>query len=259
MNTSDRDRKGVILAAGFGSRLQDGGTTPVLKPLTRVDGVPLFERTIRSLVLAGCDSAVVVLGFEAAAVRAAIEAELQPPIPIQFVVNDQYQLANGVSVLRARKQVGEEFVLTMADHVFGPEVMQVAASHRPPAGGATLLVDYKLDRIFDMDDATKVLERAGRIADIGKQIAEFNCVDTGLFVCTAALMEALDDTFRERGDVSLSDGVGRLAAAGRMHVADIGNGFWQDIDTPEMLQHAERTLASMRRGATSEGGFGSPE
>ena len=256
MDTSNTGRKGVILAAGFGSRLQDGGAKPVLKPLTRVDGVPLFERTIHNLALAGCDGAVVVLGFEATALRAAIEAELRSPIPVEFVVNDQYELANGVSVLKAREHVGDEFVLTMADHVFGADVMEVAARHHPPAGSATLLVDYKLDRIFDMDDATKVLERNGRIVTIGKQIAEFNCVDTGLFVCTTALMDALSEAFRDRGDASLSDGVGKLAASGCMHVADIGSGFWQDIDTPEMLEHAEQTLASMRSGAASYGGSG---
>jgi choline kinase len=237
--------------------MQDGGDQPVLKPLTWVDGVPLFERTIRNLALAGCERAVVVLGFEAPAVQAAIEAELQPPIPVRFVVNEQYQLANGVSVLAAQPHVANEFVLTMADHVFGPEVMAVAAGHHPVAGGATLLVDYKLESIFDMDDATKVLEREGRIASIGKQIPEFNCVDTGLFVCTKALMDALSECYHQGGDASLSDGVGRLAASGRMHVADIGDGFWQDIDTPEMLQYAEQTLASLRLGVTSGGGASS--
>jgi choline kinase len=145
--------------------------------------------------------------------------------------------------------VGEQFVLTMADHVFGAEVMRLAGAHRPPAGGASLLVDYKPQSIFDMDDATKVLEKDGKIARIGKDLATFNCVDTGLFVCTRALLDALREVYESQGDASLSDGVQRLARDGRMTVVDVGAGFWQDIDTKEMLEHAERMLQRPNPGA----------
>jgi len=36
--------------------------------------------------------------------------------------------------------------------------------------------------------------------------------------------------------------VRRLAASGRMHALDIGDGFWQDVDTPEMMVHATKAL-----------------
>ena len=103
----------------------------------------------------------------------------------------------------------------------------------------------QLETIFDMDDATKVLARGRKLTKIGKQLAEFNCIDTGLFVCSRALLEALGAVYRDQGDASLSAGVQRLAAAGRMTVVDIGSGFWQDIDTPAMLEHAERRLAQL--------------
>ncbi len=121
----------------------------------------------------------------------------------------------------------------MADHVLDDAMMQAAGQHRPPSGGATLLVDYNIGGIFDMDDATKVREEDGRIVEIGKTISNYNCIDTGVFVCTPGLMQALDDVYQAKGDVSLSDGVQALTRSGTMTVLDIGDAFWQDVDTPE--------------------------
>ena len=239
------DCPGVILAAGFGSRLAGVSGANALKPLMPVAGVPLLQRTLIGLKRAGCTRAVVVLGHQAEALRASIESSLVPTLPLQFVVNDRYELANGVSLLAARGHVSDQFMVTMADHVFGPEVMALAGAHRPPPDGASLLVDSKLETFFDMEDATKVLAHDGKLTKIGKQLAEFNCVDTGLFVCTGALLEALAAVDRDQADATLSEGVQRLAESGRMTVVDIGSGFWQDIDTPAMLEHAERRLAQL--------------
>jgi choline kinase len=198
---------------------------------------------------------VIVLGHQAEALRASIESTFTPTLPLQLVVNHRYQLANGVSLLAASEHVSDRFIVSMADHVFGAEVMTLAAAHHPPQAGASLLVDYKLETIFDMDDATKVLASGRKLTKIGKQLTEYNCIDTGLFVCSRALLEALGAVYRDQGDASLSAGVQRLAAAGRMTVVDIGSGFWQDIDTPAMLEHAERRLAQLeetplRRGVS---------
>lgn len=237
-------KTGVVLAAGFGSRLEGVSDDTALKPLTPVAGVPLIQRTLRSLEVAGCERIVIVLGHGAAEVRAAAESVHDGHAELLFVLNDRYDLANGVSALAARDAVnGEVFLLTMADHVFSGDVMRLAGSHTPPEHGATLLVDRNIADVFDLDDATKVLEEESRIAAIGKQITDYNCIDTGLFVCTEALMDALAAVLDERGDASLSDGVQRLAAAGRMTVLPIGEGFWQDVDTPAMLAEAERRLA----------------
>jgi choline kinase len=135
----------------------------------------------------------------------------------------------------------------MSDHVFGDEVMRRAGGHTPPENGASLVVDYRLDSIFDMGDATKVRERDGLIVAIGKDLDDFNCVDTGLFICTPALMVALRQAVDASGDVSLSQGVQQLARVGRMSVVDIGDGFWQDVDTPAMLEHAELMLEGHRQ------------
>jgi choline kinase len=214
-----------------------------LKPLTPVAGMPLLLRTLRSLERAGCERAVVVLGYQPELIHAAVEASYDGPLALSFAYNTRYQQQNGLSVLAARPYVDSDtFVLMMADHIVSEEMMELARCHVPPPDGATLLVDYKLDTIFDMDDATKVYEEGGQVVAIGKRLSTFNCIDTGVFVCTAGLMNALQAVYERRGDASLSEGVQQLAAAGRMATLDIGNGCWQDVDTPAMLTHAEEIL-----------------
>ena len=238
-------RVGVILAAGFGSRLAGVSDETELKPLTPVAGRPLLLRTVGSLETAGCRRVVIVVGHGAGTVEAELRAVYDGTAEVIFAVNERYDLANGISVLTARPWVDGEFVLTMADHILGDELMHLAREHQPLPGGATLLVDYKLDTIFDMPDATKVQADAeGRIVRIGKQVTQFNCVDTGVFICTLALMDAIERVYAAEGDASLSHGVQALTEAGTMRVLDVGDGFWQDVDTPEMLKHAEAVLGT---------------
>jgi len=243
MSNSASPRTGVILAAGFGSRLAGTREETDLKPLTPVAGTPLLIRTLDSLETAGCTRAVIVVGYGMETVQAEIQDRYDGPLSLTFAVNENYDLQNGVSVLAAEPYVNEApFLLTMADHVLGDTLMKKARQHRPPERGVTLLVDHKLETIFDMADATKVRVEDGRPVAIGKRLDDYNCVDTGVFVATDGLMEALSAVYAAKGDVALSDGIQRLMGEGRMQTLDIGPGFWQDVDTPEMLAHAEEML-----------------
>jgi choline kinase len=236
-------RTGVILAAGFGSRLRTVDDASI-KPLTPIAGVPLVFRALRGLEHAGCDRIVVVVGFRAESLVAAIGASAPVSVPIAFVDNPRYDLANGVSLLCAGPELADEFVVAMADHVVDDDVMALAAAHRPQPGGATLLVDRRVDAVFDLDDATKVATRGTTLLAIGKQLTTYDAIDIGVFVCTHGLLDALEAVRARTGDASLSQGVTELAARGQMAVLDIGEGFWQDVDTPEMLAHTERMLAT---------------
>ncbi len=243
---NSKTKTGVILAAGFGSRLAGTQEATDLKPLTPINGTPLIYRTINSLEKAGCNRVVIVLGYGYEEVKSEIEDYYEGSTPVEFAHNEKYDLQNGVSVLAAEPFIENQFILTMADHILSDKMMRIAGTHVPPEKGATLMVDYKLDSIFDMDDATKVKSMDGKISSIGKQISDYNCIDTGVFICTTGLLDEIRKVYEEQGDASLSDGVQALAETGRMHTLDIGDAFWQDVDTPEMLEHAEKVLASQK-------------
>lgn len=236
-------RTGVILAAGLGSRLAEADPD-ALKPLTQVAGKPLLIGAIDGLRTAGCSRVVVVLGYRAAEIEREVRAVLGERSDVVFVANPAFRLANGVSVLAAAPHVAGTFVLTMADHVFDATCYRIARETVPPEGGAVLLVDEEVERVFDLDDATKVEVADGRIVAIGKSLATYNAIDTGLFVCTEGLFDALRRHRDVHGDAGLSDGIGALADAGLMRVCGIEDGDWQDVDTPEMLAEARRRFGA---------------
>ena len=228
----------VILAAGNGSRLAPlSGSLP--KPLVTLQGRPLIEHIVLAAHEAGVDRFVIVAGCRADAIRSWAAYPGVDGIEIQVVDNPHYRTrANGISVLAARPAVAEPFLLLMADHVFEPETAASLLQQPLQCDQAILAVDRKLDRIFDMEDATKILQKGPHILAIGKHLPVYNAVDTGMFLCSPAVFSALDAAM-VNGDCSLSDGMRLLAQAGRLRGFDIGEASWQDVDTPEAFAHAE--------------------
>lgn len=235
-------RQLVILAAGMGSRIRAGGVDSP-KPLVDVGGLPLLKRAILTAAQAGVTKFVVILGYEADLIHSALASDPElMAYEIEWVIHSRYDLKNGVSVLQARPHISGEFYLTMADHVVEPALYR-ALGEAPLRGDLALAIDYKLDDVFDMDDATKVcVGPEGEILEINKELNSFDAVDTGVFRCSEGLFEALDAVYQAEGDASLSQGVKQLARHNRAHVVDIGAAWWQDVDDVATRAEAERRL-----------------
>lgn len=227
----------VILAAGNGSRLRSvSGTLP--KPLVPLDGRPLLDHIILDAQAAGIQKFVIVLGYASDAIRSWVKQQHYPGVQIELVQNLDYMKANGVSVLKAKNYVDGPFLLLMGDHLFEPETAAVLVRIPIEADETILAVDSKLFSVFDIDDATKVLCHRGYITEIGKEIANYNALDTGMFLCTPALFNALERSMVD-GNCSLSDGMRALAEIGKLRAFDIGDAIWQDVDTPDALAYAK--------------------
>lgn len=76
---------------------------------------------------------------------------------------------------------------------------------------------------------------------IGKVIRDFNCFDTGVFLCTPVMFEALSES-QARGDDSISGAMNVLAEWGKARVFDIGDKVWVDVDDPIAFGKAEMLL-----------------
>jgi 1L-myo-inositol 1-phosphate cytidylyltransferase len=229
----------VILMAGCGSRLR-GADETFLKPLVPVNGRPVVSYLLEALAKSGINKATAVIGFEANRLREAMQKLIPVEIELRFVENPEWQKQNGISVLAARGHVTAPFLLTMSDHIFDPAIVDLLMK-RADRSILNLAIDRKLDSFFDLDDAMKVQTRDDRVTGIGKTLSNYDAIDTGLFICPQELFDYLERAKRN-DDCSLADGVRLMAADGKVHVIDIGEAWWQDVDTPEMLKHAEDVL-----------------
>ena len=237
-------RRALVIAAGAGLRLRRAGDA--VKPLTPVLGVPLIVRTLLTLREAGVASAVVVTGCNADEVEGRLSGDPRvSSLPLQFVRNPEWRKQNGLSVLAASAAIdGEPFVLSMADHVYTPDLVR-AVLRAPRATGELLLgVDLRLGAVPDPDEATWVrLGPRHRILDIAKRLRPRDAVDTGVFLADRSLFEALAaERCARAGDCALTDGVRRLAGEGRARGVDVGDAWWSDVDTHEDLLRTERHL-----------------
>jgi choline kinase len=245
-------KRAILLAAGRGSRLVNDG--PIPKPLVPVGGEPLLSRILSTLAQQGVREAAIVVGYKGELIRRAVRSwKHLTHLDIRFIQNDDWQKSNGVSVLKARDFIDDHTFLSMSDHLFSPDLVSVLQDHELSYTSSVLGIDRKIDRVFDLDDATKVMCNGIGILNIGKQILQYDAIDTGLFKISPSLVDSLYDVYLQRGDCSLSDGVKALSMRGQMEYCDVGEAFWVDVDTPEAHRYAEIMLRLL--GNRFEGGI----
>lgn len=232
----------VILMAGIGSRLgsQNGA---LAKPLVRIGERPLISYTLEALEKVGVRTIHAVTGATNNQLARELQSLLPDGLQLHTIGNPDWQKQNGVSVLCAEGHVRAPFLLTMGDHLFEPMLLETLLAQADPAQ-VNLAVDRKIDSIFDLDDATKVRTADDRIVAIGKDLEEYDAVDTGVFFCSEEIFGYLRKAQTD-SDCSLSDGIRLMAAERKVRAIDIGAAWWQDVDTPEMLRRAEEESARL--------------
>jgi choline kinase len=240
----------VILMAGTGSRLRESDNS-ILKPLVPVLGRPLICYTMDALVRAGIKKLNIVVGYESERLSTKVKLLAPPGLALSFIHNLDWQKQNGISVLAAAKSVDAHFLLTMSDHLFDQSIVDLLI-REASVDRLNLAIDRKIDSVFDLDDAMKVQTRGDCITAIGKELETYDAIDTGLFVCPPEFFAYLERAKRD-GDCSLADGVRLMATEGKARVIDIGSAWWQDIDTPDMLEHVESEMRTLKEPRVSRG------
>jgi choline kinase len=221
--------------AGTGSRLR-GSADTIAKPLIPIAGRPLISYAIESFDRVGVKTVYAVVGPNGDEMAAAVAPLLPSRMRFRAISNPNWQKQNGVSLLTAAGKVSAPFFLAMGDHLFESSILDQLIANADLTR-LNLAIDKKISSIFDLEDAMKVQAKDNLIVAMGKNLPSYNAIDTGIFVCPEVIFNYLRRALKG-DDCSLADGVRLMAAEGKALAIDIGEAWWQDVDTPEMLARA---------------------
>ena len=131
-----------MLAAGRSERLASvtrGGS----KALLRLGGLSLVERAVRSLLAAGLERVLVVVGHDAGSVATVVGRLGRGRVRVVYA--DRWADGNGASLAAVQGEVHGQalFVLVTADHLFGEGGLERLLA----AGEPAVLIDPAPDQL----------------------------------------------------------------------------------------------------------------
>ena len=232
--------KALILAAGQGTRLRTVGDT---KPLVQLLGLGLIERVILTAKKSGIKEFCIVVGYHGEKIREHLSDGKKHGVKIQYVQNDQWTRGNAISILKARDHFKESFVLLMTDHNYDRRILDQLLKTKIGKDECILCVDRNPKDHLNIDDATKVRTVDHRIETIGKDLTDYNCIDTGIFICNPVIFDALEQSI-SKGDEGLSGGIKILAQRHKMRYMQLEDNFWIDVDDKTDRKNAELLICN---------------
>jgi len=227
--------KGIILAAGFGTRLRPL-TYTLPKPLMPLCNRPLIGWAIESYLAAGVDDIIINLHHFPAPLEQYVRETYAQRARFSFSIEEEI-LGTGGAIRRIRPMLeGEEdFFLVNGDTAQFPRYEQLASARRSVDALAALTLRHPPEN----DRFTAVWFDDGRVTGFGEGHGE-PLMFAGSHALSPRVLESLPD--REFsgivGDVYqplLREGTETLAGV-------VDDGLWFDIGTPRRYLSAARTF-----------------
>jgi NDP-sugar pyrophosphorylase family protein len=228
--------KAGILAAGDGSRLVAAGVaTP--KPLVKVGGISLIERTLQALIEGGVDEIAFVVNERMESVIDAVRA-LHLPVPIHPVIQTTPSSMHSLHAL-APWLKNDRFVLCTVDSVMRTDEFCDFIRSYAVGTEREVLLSYT-DFVDDENPLRITLDGEDRVVGLGAAAQASPFVTLGLYGMSPSIFPVLERAVGE-GEQRLRNFLARLLTAGiNVFGRRISKGV--DVDRLADVQVAEAFL-----------------
>ncbi|QSG12733.1 N-acetylglucosamine-1-phosphate uridyltransferase [Halapricum desulfuricans] len=230
----------VILAAGQGTRMRPLTETRP-KPMLPVADRPLVAHTADTAVDAGASELVIVVGYEAEAVRAYF-GEQYRGVPVTFAVQPS-QEGTADAVRAASEHLDGPFAVLNGDNLYDPESIETLLSSGPALATHRVADPSNYGVISVEDGVTGIVEKPDD--------PPTDRANTGAYVFPATAREWLDVPESKRGEYEITDVVARVIEA--FDVTPVELDRWLDVGRPwELLEANEWKLGDLERRIDGE-------
>ena len=246
--------KGVILAAGLGTRLRPL-TNDIPKALVKVDNIPLVEHSILKMKEAGITEVCLVVGYLQEKIKAYFEKN-PPGVSLTYVTQPKpLGLANALAC--AEEFVGgSKFVMMLSDNLFQQSLAELADSHNS-SGGECSIVLKEVDNPSAFGVSVVEGGKIKKIVEKPKRQISNEAVIGIYFFNSGRIFEIIKDLKpSKRGEYEITDAISMLMQAGG-EVSPINlKGWWKDVADEEDIKAAEGLLkgVSKQTGASEKTG-----
>lgn len=237
-------RKGMVLAAGVGTRLRPlTDATP--KALLEIGGRPMIEYPLRMLARAGVSEVVVNVHYLAEQVRRALGDGTRYGLRIAYSAEDPI-LDTGGAIARARPLLGDgPFVVANCDTLLDPDLAAAWALHQRESALATLVVreDPDAERYGALD-----LDASGRVKRfLGQPEHLSGRLERRMFCGVHFVSPQIFAHMPSRAVFSITrDVYAGLVRQGAPIFGFDHRGYWRDLGTPQSLDDARSDLEHRR-------------
>ena len=232
----------VILAAGEGTRMRPL-TETVPKPMLPVADRPLCAHAADAAVTAGAGELVLVVGYEAAAVRSYF-GDSYRGVPVSYAVQEE-QLGTAHAVEQATEYVDGPFVVLNGDDLYD-EAAVAALFDGGPAVGAHAVDDPRPYGVLSLD--------GDRVVDVVEKPDDppSDRVNVGAYRFPAEVADWVADVdLSARGEYEITDVVDRLVAEREVRAVPVER--WLGAGRPwELLAANEWKLGELDRRIDGE-------
>jgi bifunctional UDP-N-acetylglucosamine pyrophosphorylase/glucosamine-1-phosphate N-acetyltransferase len=233
--------RAVILAAGEGTRIRPLSAS-LPKPMLPVADRPLAAHTAHAAVAAGADELVLVVGYEADAVREYFGEEYGG-VPVRYAVQTE-QAGTADAVRAASEHLDGPFAVLNGDNLYDPESVADLFDSGPAVGAV---------RVEEPSNYGVLSTEGGTVTDIVEKPADppTDLANAGAYAFPAEAGEWLDVPESERGEHEITDVLARVVEEFDVRYAALDR--WLDVGRPwELLEANEWKLGELDRDLRGE-------
>lgn len=240
----------VVLVGGFGTRLRPL-TATVPKPMLPVGHVPIIQRLIENLALAGVDRVVLALGFKPEPFLAAFPDGTCAGATLHYAVEPEpLDTAGAIRFAADHAAIDETFVVANGDILTDLDVASLVAFHRDRGALATIHLtpvdDPSAFGVVDADPTGKVRQFVEKPAP-GEEPS--NLINAGTYVLEPEVLAMIP--LGRKVSIERETFPALVASGGLFAVAT--DDYWIDTGRPDLYLRANLDMLDGSRKLVSEG------